>query len=199
VTDHQQPAPDQPDVAPDLSASAGDAGADAGLPVDGASEAAAAGPSPAELLAEASRERDEFRDRWQRAAADLQNFRKRSIRDRDEAVTSGVAKVLTDLLPVVDDLDRAAGLAADPDVEGPQLQRGLDLVRRNLAEALRRHGVEEVVALGHPFDPHVHEALMSRPAEDGEQVGSVVEVFSSGFTLNGRVVRPARVVVAQEG
>jgi molecular chaperone GrpE len=120
--------------------------------------------------------------------------------EQQEAARGAVTRLLLDLLPVVDDLDRAIALGAQSEIDVDQFRAGLDLVKRNLGDVLGRHGVEEVDALGHPFDPHRHEALMMRPVtgDDEGRQGEVIEVFQPGFTLNGRVVRPARVVVAGE-
>jgi molecular chaperone GrpE len=136
-------------------------------------------------------ERDEAIDRWKRAAADFDNFRKRAARERDEYVTLANERLVKELLPILDDLERA--LAAVGEHEEATVEEGVRLVHRSLASLLQRNGVEEISTDG-PFDPHVHEALLSQPSEAEE--GSVIDVVQKGYRLGDRVVRPARVVIA---
>src|SRR5204863_7022578 len=136
-------------------------------------------------------ERDEALDRWKRTAADFDNFRKRVAREREELVTLANERLVKELLPILDDLERA--LVAASEHEEARLEEGVRLVHRALAELLGRHGVREIDAEG-KFDPHVHEALLSQPSVADE--GSVIDVVQKGYTLGDRVVRPARVVVA---
>lgn len=131
-------------------------------------------------------------DRHVRAVADLDNYRKRAQREREDVQKFGVEKLVKDLLPVVDDLDRA--LAAAPP-EGGALAQGVKLVRASLERALARHGVQAFSALGAPFDPARHEALMQVPTADAAP-GTVVLEHARGFTLSDRLVRPAMVGVA---
>jgi molecular chaperone GrpE len=132
-------------------------------------------------------------DRLLRLAADFDNYKKRAAREREEYVTLANARLLAELLPVLDDLERA--LAAAEQHEEAQLEEGVRLVHRSLAALLERHGVTPIDADG-KFDPHVHEALLSRPSEDAES-GSVLDVVQKGYKLGDRVVRPARVIVAE--
>jgi molecular chaperone GrpE len=132
-------------------------------------------------------------DRLLRLAADFDNYKKRTAREREEYVAHANARLLIELLPVVDDLERA--LAAAEQHEEGQLEEGVRLVHRSLAALLERHGVELIETDG-KFDPHVHEALLSQPAEDAES-GSVLNVVQKGYKLGDRVVRPARVIVAE--
>lgn len=162
-------------------------------------ETAVVGEDPiAAAQADAAAQRDEYLGLLQRVQAEFDNYRKRALREREEAERQATSRLLAEMLPVLDDLERAAALAAGPDLEPGALAPGLDLVRRKLSETLVKHGVAEIPALGEPFDPHVHEALLSRVPDAGQAEGTVIEVFSPGFTLHGRVVRPARVVVAGE-
>jgi molecular chaperone GrpE len=126
-----------------------------------------------------------------RAAADLDNFKKRAQREREEIQKFGSERLLKDLLPVVDNLDRA--LAAAP--QGDPMAKGVELVRKGLEEALLRHGVEAFSALGKPFDPRVHEALAQLDVP-GAEPGSVVAEHGRGFLLHGRLLRPAMVAVS---
>ena len=138
-------------------------------------------------------EAQETDDRLLRLAADFDNYKKRAAREREEYVALANARLLTELLPVVDDLERA--LAAAEEHEEAQLEEGVRLVHRSLATLLERHGVTAIETDG-KFDPHVHEALLSQPSEAEE--GSVIEVVQKGYKLGDRVVRPAQVVVAAQ-
>jgi molecular chaperone GrpE len=142
-------------------------------------------------LAALAAERDEALDRWKRAAADFDNFRKRALREREELVTLANERLVKDLLPILDDLERALEAAAQH--QEAQLEEGVRLTHRALAALLARNGVKEIET-GAMFDPHVHEALLTQPSEAEE--GSVIDVVQKGYTLGDRVVRPARVVVA---
>jgi molecular chaperone GrpE len=123
-----------------------------------------------------------------RTAADFENYRKRAAREREQYVALANERFVKELLPVLDDLERA--LEA---VEEHAIEEGVRLVHRSLASLLERHGVQEIDTAG-AFDPHVHEALLAQPSEEEE--GSVIDVVQKGYTLGDRVVRPARVVVA---
>jgi molecular chaperone GrpE len=136
-------------------------------------------------------ERDEALDRWKRTAADFDNFRKRASREREEYVTLANERLVKELLPILDDLERA--LVAATEHQEAALEDGVRLVHQSLAQLLRKQGLAEIDADG-MFDPHVHEALLSQPSEAAE--GSVIDVVQKGYKLGDRVVRPARVVVA---
>jgi molecular chaperone GrpE len=137
------------------------------------------------------RERDELVDTLQRVQADFENYRKRAARDQASLVVRAHERLVKELLPVLDDLERA--LEAAEAHEEAKLEEGVALVARSLADTLRKEGLEEVQTEG-KFDPHVHEALLSQPSEAEE--GAVVEVIQKGYRLGDRVLRPARVVVA---
>jgi molecular chaperone GrpE len=130
-------------------------------------------------------------DRLLRLAADFENYKKRAAREREEYVRHANERLVKELLPVLDDLERA--LAAVAEHEEANVEEGVRLVHRSLASLLERNGVEEIDTDG-KFDPHVHEALLSQPSEAEE--GSVIDVVQKGYTIGGRVVRPARVVIA---
>lgn len=127
-------------------------------------------------------------DRLLRTAADFDNFRKRAAREREEYVKHANERFVKELLPVLDDLERALAHGEEHSIE-----EGVRLVHRSLVSLLERHGVQEIDASGR-FDPHMHEALLSQPSDAEE--GSVLDVIQKGYTLGDRVVRPARVVVA---
>ncbi|HUJ54747.1 MAG TPA: nucleotide exchange factor GrpE [Gaiellaceae bacterium] len=130
-------------------------------------------------------------DRLLRLAADFDNYKKRAARERREYVALANERLIVELLPVLDDLERA--LAAAEEHQEAQLEEGVRLVHRSLASLLERHGVSAIETDGR-FDPHVHEALLSQPSEADE--GTVLDVVQKGYKLGDRVVRAARVVVA---
>jgi molecular chaperone GrpE len=133
----------------------------------------------------------ELEDRLLRMAADFDNYKKRAARDRAEYVTLANERLVKELLPILDDLERALGAAAEH--EEAALEEGVALVHRSLAGLLERQGLKPIATDG-KFDPHVHEALLSQPSDAEE--GSVIDVVQKGYTLGDRVVRPARVVIA---
>ena len=132
-------------------------------------------------------------ERCLRLAADLENYKKRAVREREEVLKFGIEKLLKDLLPVVDGLDRALAAAAADD----PLREGVKLVRATLEQTLGRHGVTGFSAMGAKFDPAQHEALLQVPTRD-QPPGTVVLEHARGFRLNDRLVRPAMVGVAVE-
>jgi molecular chaperone GrpE len=136
-------------------------------------------------------ERDEYLDSLQRLKAEFDNFRKRTAREQADLVTRASERLVRELLPVLDDLGRA--LEAAEQHQEAQLEEGVKLVHRSLADVLRREGLVEIETDG-LFDPHVHEALLSQPSDAGE--GTVLDVVQKGYKLGERVLRPARVVVA---
>ena len=143
-----------------------------------------------EELAEAS-------DRTLRLQADFDNFRKRALKERQEALQYGAQNLFKDLLSVVDNLDRAIGHARESgggDLES--FLQGVELVRRELVAVFEKHHVFEIDALGKPFDPALHEA-MAQVESDAAAPNTVVEVLEKGFQLRDRLVRPSRVVVAK--
>jgi len=144
-----------------------------------------------EKLAALEAERDEHLNDLKRVAAEFENYRKRVLRDQESLVARAHERLVKELLPVLDDLERA--LAAAEEHEEAKLEEGVRLVHRELAAALAREGLAEIETNG-KFDPHVHEALLSQPSEAEE--GAVLEVVQKGYRLGDRVLRPARVVVA---
>jgi molecular chaperone GrpE len=147
--------------------------------------------APADELTTVTRERDEYLDALQRLKAEFDNFRKRAQREQADLVTRASERLVKQLLPVVDDLERALEAAAAH--EEAQLEEGVRLVHRALADVLAREGLVEVETDG-PFDPHTQEALLSQPSEADE--GTVIQVLQKGYRLGDRVLRPARVVVS---
>jgi molecular chaperone GrpE len=142
-------------------------------------------------LADVTRQRDEYLDSLRRLKAEFDNFRKRVARDQGDLVARAAERLVRELLPVLDDLERALDAAASH--AEAELEDGVRLVHRSLAAALAREGLVEVDTDG-PFDPHTQEALLAQPSEADE--GDVIQVLQKGYTLGDRVLRPARVVVS---
>jgi molecular chaperone GrpE len=140
-----------------------------------------------------TRERDEYLDLAKRTQADFENYRKRAMKDTAAAGTRARIGMIREILPVVDNLERALSVA--PEGEGDAFVEGVRLVYRELEGALTRAGVEPIEPKGDAFDPNVHEALSVRPQE-GAESGTVVDVVEKGYRTSDTVVRPARVVVA---
>jgi len=151
-----------------------------------------AAPEDDELTV-AKRERDEYLDLAKRTQADFENYRKRAAKDMTAAGARSRIGVIREILPVVDNLERALEVA--PDGEGDAFVEGVRLVYRELEGALARAGVETIEPEGETFDPNVHEALSMRPQE-GAESGTVVDVVEKGYRTADTVIRPARVVVA---
>lgn len=128
-----------------------------------------------------------------RLAADFDNYRKRVAREHAELTARANERLLNELLPVLDDLERALEAAAEH--EEAKLEEGVRLVHRSLVGLVERHGLSEIDADG-TFDPHVHEALLSQPGEGAEE-GAVLQVLQKGYRLGDKVLRPARVIVAE--
>jgi molecular chaperone GrpE len=142
-------------------------------------------------LVRTAAQRDEYLALAQRTQADFENYRKRVARDAAMAQDRGVAKLAKELLPALDNLDRAieAAEAEDP------LLAGVRLVRSELGAALARLGIEAFAPLGEPFDPSLHDAVAQQPV-DGTASGTVAEVFQNGYRMGETIIRPARVLVA---
>jgi molecular chaperone GrpE len=154
------------------------------------SEAEAPTPDPLET---ALAERDAYLDLAQRVQADFENYRKRAARDQERLVAHAHERLVRELLPILDDLERA--LEAAERHEEAQLVEGVKLVEQSLRNALRKEGLLEIETDGQ-FDPHIHEALLTQPSDSAEP-GAVLEVVQRGYRVGDRVVRPAKVIVAE--
>ena len=148
--------------------------------------------SEEEPLAKAERERDEYLELSQRTRAELENFRKRAAREAAQAGERAKANLVRELLPVLDNLERAIASAG----EGEQhLADGVKMVHAQLVAALEREGIQPFDPAGDSFDPECHEALSTRE-EEGAESGVVLDVVEKGYRANGTILRPARVVVS---
>lgn len=134
------------------------------------------------------------KDRWLRAVADHENYKKRSKREMDEAVQRGVQRLLNDFLPVADNLERALEAVADRD---QQISEGIRMVKQVFMGALDKHGIVPVPGVGTRFNPAHHDAMQQVPSEEYAP-GHVVMVFEGGYSRHGRLLRPAKVIVSDE-
>jgi molecular chaperone GrpE len=145
----------------------------------------------AEALAEALRERDEYLDALQRLKAEFDNYRKRVAREQEQLTVRASERLVKQLLPMLDDLERAVEAAVEHGET--KVADGVRLVQRSLGDLLVREGLTEVEAVG-AFDPHTQEALLTQPSDAPE--GHVIQVLQKGYRLGDHVLRPARVVVS---
>jgi molecular chaperone GrpE len=162
-----------------------------------ASETAGATVAAAEAAEESAeqikQQRDEYYDRLLRKTAEFDNYRKRTDRERQQLSEAAAADLLQELLPLVDDMDRA--LRAESD-DASAIRKGVELIHRQLLDLLRKRGVRPIEALGADFDPHYHMAVAHEPANDRRE-GEVIEEFRRGYMLGDRLLRPAMVKVAK--
>ncbi len=158
-------------------------------------EGAAAVADEQDPMAVLQAKADENWNSYLRVAAELENVRKRAVRDVANARKFALERFSAELLAVLDSLEM--GLATGENTDSEHLRAGSEATLKLLASTMERFGVTELDPLGEPFDPEMHEAMTMQPSADVEP-GSVLTVFQKGYTLNGRLLRPARVVVAQE-
>jgi molecular chaperone GrpE len=178
-----EPQPSDPSVAPPTGAA----------PPPPVPEAAPA-PPPADPLAEARREAAHHYDRFLRAVADLENYRRRTNREKEELRQFAATAVLRDLLPVLDHLELGFG-ASRQQADAKAVTEGVALVLEQLKGVLGRHGLQEVNPSGRKFDPHLHESISHLPSNEVPEE-HVLQVVRTGYTLNGRLLRPASVVLS---
>jgi molecular chaperone GrpE len=143
-------------------------------------------------LLELRRERDVLQDRLLRTAADFDNYRKRMDRERRDLAEQTAGEAIKDLLPIIDNLERALQAAAEDD----PLRKGVELIHKQMLEMLRKRGVTPIEALGADFDPNVHEAV-THEESDQHREGEVMEELQRGYKVGERLLRPAMVKVAK--
>jgi molecular chaperone GrpE len=146
-------------------------------------------------LAAAKKEAVDNHDRYLRVAADLENFRRRTVREKDELRLYASSRVLEDLLPALDNLALGLAAARQPKADLKTLTDGVEMVLQQLKSALANHGLKEINPAGLAFDPHQHESI-SHQADPKVPAEHVLTVVRPGFSLNGRLLRPASVVVS---
>lgn len=147
----------------------------------------------ASALDQLRREKDALQDRLLRTAAEFDNYRKRVDRDRRDQADAVTADALTDLLPIIDDFERALNAAGS---DGDSLRKGVELIHRQMLELLRKRGVKPIEAVGADFDPRIHESVMSEESADHRE-GEVMQELRRGYMLGERLLRPAMVKVAK--
>jgi len=159
------------------------------------SEAAGARAAAAdEALAALQKERDALKEQFLRAVADFDNYRKRIERERRELSEYAAADVLLELLPIIDNFERALQAPAGGDSEA--VTRGIELIHKQMLDLLRKRGVTLIDALGADFDPNVHQAVIHEPSDDHRE-GEVMQELQRGYKLGDRLLRPAMVKVAK--
>jgi molecular chaperone GrpE len=172
------------------------AGSVGGEGAGGDAAAEGAGESAADPAAEAQRQLEEQRDKYLRLAAEYDNFRKRTVRERSEAASRGQAELIRHIIDALDDLARFAHV--DPDsAEARTVVQGVEMVERKLLKALTNAGLTVVSPENSSFDPELHEAVATEPAQSPEDDHVVSRVYQPGYVFNGQLLRPARVVVKQ--
>jgi molecular chaperone GrpE len=145
-------------------------------------------------LETAEQDRDQFLNLLQRSRADFENYQKRLQRELSQERRYAFGPLVLDLLPALDNLDRAMQAASKAKETGPLVQ-GVAMVQSQVLEMLKRHGITRIEAKGKPFDPNTHEAVMQQPSK-GAAPGTILEVLEEGYMIHDRVLRPAKVVVA---
>jgi molecular chaperone GrpE len=147
------------------------------------------------MVATVEQERDQFRGLLQRTQADFENYQKRIQRDLKQEIRYAAGPLVRDLLPALDNLDRATAAAKKAGETGPLVQ-GVAMVQTQFLDVLKRHGITRIEALGQPFDPNLHQAVMQQPSK-GHPPNTVLQVLEQGFMIHDRVLRPASVVVSK--
>ena len=147
-------------------------------------------------VAQLQKERDDYYDRLLRVTAEFDNCRKRTDRERQQMAESAAADLIKDLLPLVDDLERAIKAADAGSEAAAAILRGVEMIHKQLLDTLARRGVTKIDALGADFDPNYHMAVLHEPAE-GHRDNEVIEEFTRGYMLGDRLLRPAMVKVAK--
>lgn len=166
-------------------------------PADGSPQPADNAPTlpGSDALSDLARERDEYRELSLRKTAELDNFRKRIDRERAAVDQAAAADLITELLPLIDDLERA--LATEVDADGAEAYRaGVELIRKQLLDLLAKRGVSPIETAGQMFDPHVHQAVAHEVSEDQDE-GQIIEELRRGYVMGGRLLRPSMVRVAK--
>jgi len=151
------------------------------------------GKSELELLKEAV---EENKNKWLRALADFDNYKKRMVIEREQFVQFANETLITEILPILDGFGRAMA-AAGKMKAGEEMTKGLALVKRQMEDVLKKHGVLEIEALGKAYDANLHEAILNK--EDKGPEGIILEEMQKGYTLHGRVIRPSMVIVSKKG
>ena len=159
---------------------------------DGAT--ASATEAPPDALQELRQERDALQDRLLRTAAEFDNYRKRMDRERADLAAYAATDVLLEMLPIIDNFERALQTATGPDVEG--FRKGIELIHKQMMDVLKKRGVKPIEAVGADFDPNFHQAVIHESSADHRE-GEVIQELQRGYMLGDRLLRPAMVKVAK--
>jgi molecular chaperone GrpE len=160
----------------------------------GESATASATEAMPDALAELRRERDALQDRLLRTAAEFDNYRKRMDRERADLASYAATDVLLELLPIIDNFERALQAATAPEVEA--FRKGVELIHKQMFDVLKKRGVKPIEALGADFDPNFHQAVIHESSPDHRE-GEVIQELQRGYLLGDRLLRPAMVKVAK--
>lgn len=188
-------ASDQAETLDNSAAANSGAAKDTANDATASTQSASTSASIEEQLAAAKKEAAENYERVLRVTADLENFRRRTLREKDELRQYATGRVLEDLLPVLDNLALGISAAKAPNADLKNLVGGIGMVQDQLRSALGNHGLKEINPVGQKFDPNQHESISSQPSSQTPE-GSVLQVVRIGYTLNGRLLRPASVVLS---
>ena len=143
-------------------------------------------------------ERDKLKDQLLRIMAETENYKKRAERDKAEFLKRANQDLIKDLLPILDNLERALDCAqSDEEPQGDAIVQGLDMIQQEFIKVMEKNGVEPVAAMGQPFDPELHEAMMQQEDPDADE-NTVLCVYQKGYLHHGRLIRPAQVVVSKK-
>lgn len=144
-------------------------------------------------LEQAEKQAEQLKDQLMRTAAEYDNFRKRSAREQDASFNNGISFAVSEILVILDTLE----MAANAPTADEEYKKGVVLTLEKAATALNNMKVEEIPALGLPFDPNLHNAVMQQPAAEGQESGNVIQVYQKGYKMGDKVIRHATVVVAE--
>ena len=139
---------------------------------------------------------DKMEDQFLRAQAEIANMRNRHKKEREDAAKYRAQELAKELLPALDNLDRALAIEVD-DEHGEAMKKGIEMVKESMLHAFKESGIEEIKAEGEPFDPNLHQAVQTVPAEDGQESDVIVQVLQKGYILHDRILRPSMVIVTQ--
>lgn len=139
---------------------------------------------------------DKMEDQFLRAQAEIANMRNRHKKEREDASKYRAQELAKELLPALDNLDRALAIEVD-DEHGEAMKKGIEMVKESMLHAFKESGIEEIKAEGEPFDPNLHQAVQTVPAEDGQESDVIVQVLQKGYILHDRILRPSMVIVTQ--
>ena len=169
---------------------------EAEVQVDESAEETSEASSEQSELVQLQADYDELSDRLIRMQAEMQNIQRRHKRDKEATLKFRAQALAKDIIPAIDNLERALQTEVDT-TSAENFKKGVQMVLDSLQAALKQNNIEQVEAIGKPFDPTVHEAVAQIPASDGQESGEVIEVLEKGYTLHDRVLRAAKVVVAE--